>query len=47
MPKTKPTLKKSYVSLAKSMLERGYTLEEVAKRFDVSVSTINDAINAD
>lgn len=44
MPKTKTGLDKSYISLAKSMADRGYTLQEIADRFDVSPSTIANAI---
>lgn len=46
MPKTQPKLTKSYVATAKSMLDRGYTLEEVAKRFGVSPSTISEAVKS-
>lgn len=45
LPKEKKKLKASYVSLAKSMIDLGYTIEEVAKRFDVSPSTLSEAIN--
>lgn len=44
MPKEKPKLSKTYVATAKSMLDRGYTLEEVAQRFGVSPSTISAAV---
>ena len=46
MPKTQPKLTKSYVATAKSMLDRSYTLEEVAKRFGVSPSTISEAVKS-
>lgn len=45
MPKTETKLTKSYVATAKSMLDRGYTLKEVAERFGVSPSTISKAVN--
>ena len=45
MPKTQKKLSKSFVNLAKSMLDRGYTLKEVAERFDVSPSTISELTN--
>lgn len=45
MPKTPVKLSKSYVNLAKSMLDSGYTLTEVAKRFDVAPSTLSNLIN--
>ena len=44
MPKEKKGLDKSYISLAKSMAKRGYTLQEIADRFDVSPSTISNII---
>lgn len=45
MPKTPKKLSKSILSVAQSMLDRGYTWEEVAKRFDVSVSTLSSSLN--
>lgn len=45
MPKTQVTLSKAYISAAKSMINRGYTIEEVASRFEVSPSTLSKAIN--
>lgn len=45
MPKQQPKLTKTYVNTAKAMLDRGYTIEEVAERFDVSPSTLSKAIN--
>lgn len=45
MPKKEVKLSKSYIATAKAMLERGYTIEEVAKRFDVSASTLSKAIH--
>ena len=42
LPKQQKTLSASYKKAAKAMLDRGYTLEEVAKRFDVSPSTISN-----
>lgn len=45
MPKTPKKLTKSILSVAQSMLDRGYTWEEVAKRFDVSVSTLSSNLN--
>ena len=47
MPKTQKKLTKSFVNMAKSMIDRGYSLKEVAERFDVSPSTISDAIVED
>lgn len=44
MPKTPKTLDKSYISLVKSMANRGYTLEEISERFDVSPSTISNIV---
>ena len=46
MPKTPKKLAKSMLSAAQGMLDRGYTWEEVAKRFDVSVSTLSNELNA-
>lgn len=45
MPKKQFALAPVYVATAKSMLDRGYTIEEVAKRFDVSPSTVSRAVN--
>ena len=45
MPKKQKPFSKTYLNTAKSMLDRGYTLEEVAKRFDISVSTLSSALN--
>lgn len=45
MPREQKKLSKSFVNLAKSMLDRGYTLKEVAERFDVSPSTISELTN--
>ena len=45
MPKTQQEIPKLYINTAKSMLDRGYTLQEVAERFDVSPSTLSRAIN--
>lgn len=47
MPKTQKKLPKSLVNMAKSMIDRGYTLKEVAERFDVSPSTISDLMIED
>ena len=47
MPKTQKKLTKSFINMAKSMIDRGYSLKEVAERFDVSPSTISDAIIED
>lgn len=44
MPKTSKGMTDSQESLAKSMSNRGYTLEEIANRFGVSTSTISKAI---
>lgn len=45
MPKKPKKVAKTYISAARGMLERGYTLEEVAKRFDISPSTLSSALN--
>ena len=45
MPRQPVKLSKTYIATAKSMLDRGYTIEEVAKRFDVSPSTLSKAVN--
>lgn len=45
MPKTQKKLSKSMLSTAQSMLDRGYTWDEVAKRFDVSVATLSAGLN--
>lgn len=45
MPKTQKKLSKTYVNQAQGMLDRGYTLKEVADRFDISVSTLSNALN--
>ena len=45
MPKKQFSLAPAYVATAKSMIDRGYTIEEVAKRFDVSPSTVSRAVN--
>lgn len=42
LPKKQKGLSAAYKSAAKRMIESGYTLEEVAQRFDVSPSTIAD-----
>lgn len=47
MPKVQKGLSKSLINLAKGMRDRGYTLEEIAKRFDVSPSTLSDAFLSD
>ena len=45
MPKTPKKLSKAMLSTAQAMLDRGYTWDEVAKRFDVSVSTLSSNLN--
>lgn len=45
MPKQEVKLKSSYIATAKTMLANGYSLEEVARRFDVSPSTLSKAVN--
>lgn len=45
MPKTPKKLSKAMLSTAQSMLDRGYTWDEVAKRFDASVSTLSSNLN--
>lgn len=45
LPKTKKKLAKTFVNQAQGMLDRGYTLKEVADRFDISVSTLSEALN--
>jgi predicted transcriptional regulator len=45
MPKTPKELPKVYLNAAKSMVDRGYTIAEVADRFDVSPSTLSKLIN--
>ena len=47
MPKTPKKLSKAMLSTAQSMLDRGYTWQEVADRFDVSVSTLSSNLNDD
>lgn len=42
-PRTNKGMSSSQIAIAKSMLARGYTLEEVGARFDVSPSTISKA----
>lgn len=42
MPKKTVELSSSLLSTARSMLDRGYTWEEVAQRFGVSVSTLSN-----
>lgn len=44
MPKTSKGITDSQAAVAKSMSDRGYTLEEIANRFGVSASTISKAI---
>lgn len=46
-PKTPKKLTASMLSTARSMLDRGYTWDEVASRFDVSVSTLSNNLNGD
>ena len=45
MPRTQKKLSKSFVNQAQGMLDRGYTLKEVADRFDIAVSTLSNALN--
>ena len=45
MPKTQKKLPRTFVNQAQGMLDRGYTLAEVADRFGISVSTLSKAIN--
>lgn len=45
MPRTPKKVPKVYLNTAKAMLESGYTLAEVAKRFDISPSTLSSALN--
>jgi orotate phosphoribosyltransferase-like protein len=45
MPKTPKKLSKTFLNAAQSMLDRGYMLEEVAQRFDVSPSTLSKLLN--
>jgi hypothetical protein len=44
-PRTQKVMSTSKIALAKSMLKRGYTLDDVAAQFGVSTSTISNAIN--
>lgn len=45
MPKEQTKVSAANVSLMKSMLERGYTREEVAKRFGISTTTLSKYTN--
>ena len=45
MPKTPRKLPRKYINQAQAMIDRGFTLKEVADRFDVSVSTLSSALN--
>lgn len=45
MPKTPKKMAARYVNAARAMLDKGFTLEEVARRFDVSASTLSKALN--
>lgn len=45
LPKERKTLAPTYVNTVKAMINRGYSLAEVADRFGISVSTLSRAIN--
>ena len=46
MPKEKPKMSAANISTMKSMLSRGYTREEVAKRFGISTTTLSNYIDS-